>query len=39
MANFIQKLQNFDWKTIETLTYKDEDGNPSFKGVSRKKLF
>ena len=39
MSNFIQKLKDYDWKSIETLTYKDEDGNPSFKGVSRKKLF
>lgn len=39
MTNFIEKLQNFEWKSVETLAYKDEDGNPSFKGVSRKKLF
>ena len=39
MSNFIKKLQDFDWASIETLKYKDEDGNPSFKGVSRKKLF
>ena len=38
-GNLIQKLKDFDWKSIETLTYKDEDGNPSFKDVSRKKIF
>ena len=38
MTNFVRYLKDFEWDKIETLQYKDEDGNPSFKGVTRKKL-
>lgn len=30
---------NFDWENIDVLAYKDDDGNPSFKDVTRRKLF
>lgn len=33
------QTEPFRWNNIEELIYKDEDGNPSFKAVSRRKLF
>lgn len=36
---FSKYLGNFDWDGIEVLTYKDDDGNPSFKDVTRRKLY
>jgi quercetin dioxygenase-like cupin family protein len=36
---FSQYLGNFDWKGVDVLTYKDDDGNPSFKDVTRRKLY
>lgn len=33
------QTEPFKWSGIEELVYKDEDGNPSFKDVTRKKLF
>ena len=35
----IFQTEPFRWNGIEELIYKDEDGNPSFKAVSRRKLF
>jgi quercetin dioxygenase-like cupin family protein len=36
---FAQYLGNFDWDNVEVLAYKDDDGNPSFKDVTRRKLY
>jgi len=33
------QTEPFRWQGIEELIYKDEDGNPSFKDVTRHKLF
>ena len=35
----IFQTQPFRWQGIDELIYKDEDGNPSFKDVTRHKLF
>ena len=32
-------LENFDWEGIELHPYKDNDGNPSFKDVTRQTIF
>lgn len=36
---FSKCLGGFRWDGVELLAYKDDDGNPSFKDVTRQKLF